>query len=412
MVTAILVTNITYADYIVGNVVGSIYHLPVYSVRQDSFSINQTVQELLQNNVTNVIIIGGPAVISNLLLQDLNQSGISYTWIWGTTRYDTSSYVALYFWNNSDSAVLITRDLVNKNVKGDRLQLVTEAVQTAEMNKIPLIIVPDGVLTSTNIYALQKLNISHVYIFTGSSGELGNIPDQLNSLNITYTIYTPNVTPEINCQTTVYVNITENTSWEDIREIFVGEVHGLCFVPQVVNQQVNITEEKEEVENETKELFREYRNNEINTTDIILKHLNRMIETQELLIDKFEILCNYTNNSLPICSMLPQLNQSLYQTILALQSGNISELQGLFSLQNNLLNEDWKETRSIGESFIEKAEGENYEKIEKKIREHMNEETEKIEEIINETNSNIIIINENESMGNFGNNYTGGFHYP
>ena len=73
MVIALFVTNITYADYLVASVVGHIYKLPIYTVYQDPVNISNKVQMLINDNVTNVIIIGGPAVISNLLLQNLNQ---------------------------------------------------------------------------------------------------------------------------------------------------------------------------------------------------------------------------------------------------------------------------------------------------------------------------------------------------
>ena len=362
MVTAILVTNITYADYMVANVVGDIYKLPVYVVKQDPISINETVQMLLNNNVTNVIVIGGPAVISRLLLLDLNESGIKYVWIWGTTRYDTSADVALYFWNNSNSAVLITRDLVNHNVKGYKLELVTEAIETAEENEIPLLIVPDGVLPSQTVYALEKLNVSNVYIFTGNNGALGNITDQLNSLGIKYTIYTPNITPNVQCNSYIYLNISENTSWEDIREIFVGRIHGACIVPEVVNQNVNITIEKHELKDEIYNDYMEYRNNTINVTEIIERHLDRILEQQELLLYKFELLCNTTNNSLPICSVLPQLNQSLQQTIQEIQSGNIS-INDIMSSEYNLEMNDWRMVRSTGEKFLEDVEEKHFNKI-------------------------------------------------
>ncbi|BFI73584.1 hypothetical protein YN1_5710 [Nanoarchaeota archaeon] len=374
MVTAILVTNITYADYITASVVGEVYKIPIYTVRQNPSSINETVQMLLQNNVTNVIVIGGPAVISNLLLQDLNESDIKYTWIWGATRYDTSADVALYFWNSSSSAVLITRDLVNHNVKGYKLKLVTEAVETAESNNIPLLIVPDGVLPTETVYTLEKLNVSNVYIFTGNIGDLGNITDQLNSLGIKYTIYTPNITPSVQCNSYIYVNITDNTSWEDIRYLLIGELHGACIVPYVVNQPVNVTLEKDELEKEIDDDFMKYRNNNINVSYIIEKHINRLIDQQVLLVYKFALICNVTNNSLPICTVLPQLNQSLQQTIQELKSGNVTAIPYLMSLQNNLEMDDWNVVRSVGEGFQENVEEEHFDKIRYKIEVEIGEE--------------------------------------
>ena len=363
MVAAILVTNITYADYLVANVVGHIYKLPVYVVYQDPVDINNTVQMLVNDNVTNVVIIGGPAVISNLLLQELNQSNISYLWIWGTTRYDTSAYVALYFWNSSSSAVLITRDLVNEQVSPDKLQLVTEAVQYAEENDEPILIVPNGVLPESTLYALEKLNTTNVVIFTGASSSLGNITDQLNSLNISYEIYGIN-RPPLHCLGYIYVNITPNTSWHEIREIFIGKVKDICILPMVVNNNVNITQEKEELKQEIENDYKMFRNGELNLTEIVEKRINRLLERQLLLLDKFEVLCNYTNNQLPICNILPQLNQTLTLTMQEVMNGNIS---ALLDTQYLLENYNWEVIRNIGEHNEEEVIEEHMEHFKREI---------------------------------------------
>ncbi|MDT7890559.1 MAG: hypothetical protein RQ869_00620 [Candidatus Nanopusillus sp.] len=345
MVTALLVTNITYADYLVASVVGHIYKLPVYTVYQDPINISNTVQMLINDNVTNVIIIGGPAVISNLLLQNLNQSNISYLWIWGTRRYDTSAYVALYFWNSSNSAVLITRDLVNEHVSPDKLPLVTNAVQYAEENNVPILIVPNGVLPESTLYALKKLNVTKVVIFTGASPSLGNITDQLNSLNISYEIYSINK-PPLHCIGYIYVNITPNTSWHEIREIFIGKVKDICILPIVVNNNVNITQEREKLKQEIENDYKMYRKNALNLTEIVEKRINRLLERRILLLDKFELLCNYTNNRLPVCNILPQLNQTLTLTIQEVMNGNIS---ALIDSQNKLENYNWEVIKNIGD---------------------------------------------------------------
>ena len=393
MVTAILATNITYADYLVANVVGHIYKLSVYTVYQDQGNISNTVQMLVNDNVTNVIVIGGPAVISNLLLQDLNQSNISYLWIWGTTRYDTSAYVALYFWNSSSGAVLITRDLVNSNVSPDKLQLVTEAVQYAEENNEPILIVPNGVLPENTIYALEKLNTTNVVIFTGASPSLGNITNQLSSLNISYEIYSNNQ-PPVNCQNYLYINITSNTSWEDIREIFAGEINGVCIVPMVVNNSVNITQEKEELKQEIENDYEMNRNGVLNLTEIVEKHLNRLLEYQLLLLDKFELLCNYTNDQLPICSILPQLNQTLTLTMQEVMNGNIS---ALLDTQYLLENDNWEVIKNMGEHNEEEIIKDNIEHFKKEIEQESDNEIEN-EQISIENNNGTININGQASI--------------
>ncbi|BBL45378.1 cell wall binding protein [Nanobdella aerobiophila] len=348
MVTAILTTNITYADYIVGNSIGNLYNIPVYSVPEDPKGINSTISTLIQNNVTNVIVLGGPAVISNLLLQDLNESNISYVWIWGTTRYETSAYAALYFWNSTNNAIIITRDLVNSNVEGRDLTLVTEAEQYAENYDAPIFIVPNGVLPSETIYALEKLNVSNVYIFTAEYGDLGNITNQLNSLNISYNIYNGNI---LSCPSYTYVNITSNTSWDDIREILIGKIGNSCIIP-VINNNANITTEKEDIKDQIMKYYESERENNLNTTFVLYNHLDRLISEEQILLLKIGIICEQLNNSIPVCNFLPQLNSTIQQM------QNSTGIQNYIIIQNSIQGQDWELEKQLGEGQFIKVDEE------------------------------------------------------
>ncbi|MGC9079136.1 MAG: cell wall-binding repeat-containing protein [Nanopusillaceae archaeon] len=347
MVTAILTTNITYADFIVANVVGSIYGLPVYTVHQDPISINQTVSYLLQNNVTNVIIIGGPAVISTLLFDELNKTYISYKWIWGVRRYDTSAYVAMLFWNNSNYAVILTRDLVNENVKGKKIKLVTEAVQLAQNYSAPILIVPDGSLWNSTIRALTTLQVKEVFIFTGEEGSLGRIPDELRSLGINYTVYTLNDTHKIEnmvCKylpKVIYVNISEDTDWFEIREVFVGKIGEKCILPQVQNGTVAIPFEKQKIKAEIEVEFKEKRKNEIKIEEVIESKAIRLLEVEQDVLERIRDLCARGRGML-ICAQVNKSIDIINQTYSKILSGNFTDVNDIIELSNELEYEIWK----------------------------------------------------------------------
>jgi len=211
---------------------------------------------------------------------------------------------------------------------------------------VPILIVPNGVLPESTLYALKKLNVTKLVIFTGASPSLGNITDQLNSLNISYEIYSDN-RPPLHCVGYIYVNITPNTSWHEIREIFIEKIKDICILLiVVVNNNVNIIQEREKLKQEIENDYKMYRKNALNLTEIIEKRINRLLERQILLLDKFELLCNYTNNRLPVCNILPQLNQTLTLTIQEAMNRNIF---ALINNQNKLENYNWEVIKNIGD---------------------------------------------------------------
>lgn len=184
----ILVTNETYADALVAGVPAYIVGIPMFYLEDN---LTELVNMLRSYGITTVIIIGGPAVVPTYIEDYLMNNGFTVIRIWGVTRYDTSAQVAEYFWNKTDEAVIITRDLVNEETNVDQLNLVLAAYRVAVEMKIPILIVPDGVIPESVIDALIHLGVKYVFIYTWEKGDLGNIPNQLESLNIKYSINTP-----------------------------------------------------------------------------------------------------------------------------------------------------------------------------------------------------------------------------
>ncbi|HIP66802.1 MAG TPA: hypothetical protein EYH09_01605 [Candidatus Nanopusillus sp.] len=217
--TVIGTTNITFADTIVAKVVSEIYDYPLIILGRDKVS-NETLAFLRELNTTEILIIGGPAVISPTVDEELRKLGYSVTRIWGVTRYETSALVSKLFWTNSSEAVIVTRELTCEIARMRELSIVRDAMNLAISKGIPLMITPRGTLDLNVIDALVTLGTKKVYIFTTKEPE--NIIKQLERLNISYIIVKDNSTNIVNCIKSIRVAVPENASWMSNRRLLTG----------------------------------------------------------------------------------------------------------------------------------------------------------------------------------------------
>ncbi|MEM4915297.1 MAG: hypothetical protein QXT85_00915, partial [Nanopusillaceae archaeon] len=141
--TVLATTKITYADTILAKVVSEIFGYPQILLERDKLS-NETINKLRELNITEILIIGGPAVVSFNVEKELIDLGYNVIRIWGVERFETSALVAKYFWENSEEAVLITEELANERANFRILSLVREAVEYSINNKVPLLITTPG----------------------------------------------------------------------------------------------------------------------------------------------------------------------------------------------------------------------------------------------------------------------------
>ncbi|MFP3167435.1 MAG: hypothetical protein RXQ68_03370, partial [Candidatus Nanopusillus sp.] len=117
----------------------------------------------------------------------------------------------------------------------------------------------------------------------------------------------------------------------------------------------------QEIEND----YKMNRNGELNITQLLEKRINRLLEHLPLLLDKFEVLCNYTNNSLFICNILPELNQTLTPIIQEVMNENISTLLNMIY---QLEDYNWEVIRSMGENYEEEIIGEHMKHFRREIK--------------------------------------------
>ncbi|MEM4680188.1 MAG: hypothetical protein QW038_00055 [Nanopusillaceae archaeon] len=214
--TVIATTKITYADTILAKVVSEIFGYPQILLERDKLS-NETIAILKELNVSEVIIIGGPAVVSPKVEEELKNLGYEVIRIWGVERFETSALVAKYFWDSSEEAVLLTEDLANERASFRILNWVREAVDFAVDKKIPILITMVGNLEKNVIDSMLSLGVKKVYIFTLSKN-LTNIFNELEELNITYELF--KVPSPKNCSV-IRIGVPEDELWNLSQEVLI-----------------------------------------------------------------------------------------------------------------------------------------------------------------------------------------------
>lgn len=337
--TAILVTKETYADAAVAMTISSNYNVPVFFVNPNNVSQN-LIQELRQDNITNLIIIGGPVVISHNVSEELRSLGFNVTRIWGVTRYETSAYANLFFYNKSDYAVIVTRDIVGDHDNASEASELAVADEFAVKNHYPLFITPDGELSNSVSLALKELGVKHVYLFTLQESHLGQIPSQLSSLNISYNLYIGNSFEALNsiCGSNIRsIYVPGYVKWEDIRyTLFLGSILNgtacIYLIPVKNVIEFNDTKYKLEYKDQENALHGLLR-----AEDVIKLHLDRLLGLEEEKLQEMNITCDAIGYNYPICQKLPEIEARINESIknINIALSNLNETITILEKENN-----------------------------------------------------------------------------
>lgn len=164
---ALLVSDMTSADMLIARAAGEKTGTPVLILENGTLT-EDVAAELASLNIKTVILVGGPAVISNATEAELERS---YTVIrlWGAERTGTSVEVARYFWVSASCAVLAED---TKDSEADT-ELQTDAVQLAAADSCPFFPVPKGKIPEEVVSLLNELGIKHA-TFVGAAPEFAS----------------------------------------------------------------------------------------------------------------------------------------------------------------------------------------------------------------------------------------------
>ncbi|MEM5881818.1 MAG: hypothetical protein QXR71_04540 [Candidatus Aenigmatarchaeota archaeon] len=164
---AIIATDISYADYAIASVAAAKIGAKVYFAQGTEVS-NETINQMIQDAVVTVYIIGGPVVVSENSENLLKQNFAKVYRIFGMTRFGTSIEVAKFFWPEGSEKVVITWDLPDHPIgkaNETTARFVTKAAEFASHKKIPLLLIPkDETFPSEELTeALKFLGTKKVY---------------------------------------------------------------------------------------------------------------------------------------------------------------------------------------------------------------------------------------------------------
>ncbi len=178
----ILTTNISYADFAVASVAASKIGAALFFVSENEIPA-ETLEAINSINPEKIYIIGGPAVVSKNIEDELSKD-YEVVRIWGMTRYGTASEVAKYFWSEgSEEAILIWDKPDSREVDLNVSLMIVKAAEEAASEEIPLLLIPKNHLSNEVEDALKTLNVSKVKVY----GNVGSkVFDELNALGISY----------------------------------------------------------------------------------------------------------------------------------------------------------------------------------------------------------------------------------
>lgn len=172
--TAIVASSANYPDAFVGASASQKIGAPVLLTDKDN--LTDSTRNALENmGVDEVIILGGPEVISENVESEIDNLTNSTTRLWGVSQTGTSVEVSQYFWTESEQATIVQYP-PNSDEGYKLLSAVKNKVQDEDQ---PVLISKSGTLSSSVLSEIDRLNVTEVEVY---STEATNVTEDLNEL--------------------------------------------------------------------------------------------------------------------------------------------------------------------------------------------------------------------------------------
>ena len=184
--TVILASDANYPDALVATQASKHSGFPLLLTGKDALS-DKAKEVLTSLNPGEVVVVGGPAVVSDAVVADLKSRGHKVLRLWGVTRFGTSAEVAKHFWpEGSKRAVVVAGQEVDQAVpdEGDSEVLAEVVSAEAEEEVAPVLLAPEGLTTDVQ-EALEDLEVEEVDVVGDVEEETEvRIEDELTGLEI------------------------------------------------------------------------------------------------------------------------------------------------------------------------------------------------------------------------------------
>ncbi|MDY6768661.1 MAG: cell wall-binding repeat-containing protein, partial [Candidatus Nanohaloarchaea archaeon] len=175
--TVILASTQNYPDALVGGAAAAKIGSPILLTNPGQ--VPQQTRDALQRMApSDVIVVGGPAVVSSDVVSTLDQD-YNVTRLWGTTRYGTAVEVAGHFWvEGAEEAVLVQNGIEERNGT-----VIAAAKDLAQEGEKPLYLTPEGSVPAVVLSSLQNLGVSEVTVVGTEVSD--SYRNSLNEINVT-----------------------------------------------------------------------------------------------------------------------------------------------------------------------------------------------------------------------------------
>lgn len=159
----LLATTINYPDALLTTPVTSKLGLPLLLTDREELP-QATKRALTSYQPDEIFVIGGPAVISRQVTDDL-RSDYQITRLWGLTRYGTSTAVANYFWpTGSEKAVMVQTTRHQPEKSKQRYRHLSAAKELAADFRAPIILTTRTNVPQSAIRTLKNLEVESVVL--------------------------------------------------------------------------------------------------------------------------------------------------------------------------------------------------------------------------------------------------------
>ncbi|MFB6216616.1 MAG: cell wall-binding repeat-containing protein, partial [Candidatus Aenigmatarchaeota archaeon] len=171
----ILASSVNNPDAMVATSVSHKLGVPILFTDGDELS-EETRSALRDLDPSEVVVVGGPAVVSEDVVNEVKNLGYSTTWLWGMTRYGTAEEITTRFWpEGAEEAVLV------ENRRGER-NLNALAASTNLVKDSPILPISQGEIPAVILNQLKELNVERVTVIGTEVTE--EMESNLSSLGI------------------------------------------------------------------------------------------------------------------------------------------------------------------------------------------------------------------------------------
>lgn len=179
--TVIVASTANFPDAMVSAGPATKLGIPVLLTGKDQLS-QSTRQTIERFDVNEVIIVGGPAVVSEDVESELSSLVNSTTRLWGMSQIGTSIEVSDYFWSSGSEEVIIAQYPLDED-KGYRLLMAVknEMQEEVEGEDAPILVSDEGSLSTKVLQEVEDLGATEARVY---STDAVNVTEDLEGVGV------------------------------------------------------------------------------------------------------------------------------------------------------------------------------------------------------------------------------------